>query len=259
LTPTGPLEGRTARGIFVTGTDTGVGKTVVAALVARLLATEGERVAVFKPAVTGLAEAAEPVPDHELLRAASSSTQEPAAIAPYRFYPPLSPHLAAEMAGEAIDPGELRRAVLRAAIGSDVIVVEGVGGLLVPLTDRYLVRDFACELGLPVVIAARPALGTINHSLLTIEAARTAGLAVAGVVLTPWPAEPGALERSNRETIARLGGVSVSTLAEFDVASLTRPPALDEVRLPFEEWLGASSALPTWPGTTIAQRDRTAA
>ena len=86
-----------------------------------------------------------------------------------------------------------------------MLVAEGVGGLLVPLSGNYLVRDLAADLGMPVVIAARPGLGTISHTLMTIECARAAGLEVAGVVLTPWPAQPGEMERSNRETIARLG------------------------------------------------------
>ena len=78
-------------------------------------------------------------------------------------------------------------------------MAEGVGGLLVPITPGYLVRDLALDLGLPVVIAARTGLGTINHTLLTVEAARTGGLQVAGVVMTPWPARPEAIEESNRD------------------------------------------------------------
>jgi len=94
--------------------------------------------------------------------------------------------------------------------------VEGVGGLLVPLGGEHCVRDLAVALAMPLVIAARPGLGTINHSLLTIEAARAAGLDVRAVVLTPWPQEPAVIHRSNRETIARLGGVEVATLAHVD-------------------------------------------
>ena len=92
------------------------------------------------------------------------------------------------------------------------MIAEGVGGLLVPLAPDYLVRDLARDLGLPLVIAARPGLGTINHTLLTLEAARAAGLRVAGVVMTPWPEQPSAMEDANRETIARLGDVEVATL-----------------------------------------------
>ena len=93
-----------------------------------------------------------------------------------RFGPPVSPHLAAELAGAALEPGGARGRGARAAAAADVVVVEGVGGLLVPLTLGYSVRDLAVDLGLPVVVAARPGLGTINHTLLTLEAARAAGL-----------------------------------------------------------------------------------
>ncbi len=219
-------------GIFVTGTGTEVGKTVVAAALARTLADEGRRVAVFKPVVTGLEEEGEA--DHELLRRASGSGQSDEQIAPYRYRPPASPHLAAALAGEEIEPERLRTAARAAAAGADVLVCEGVGGLLVPLAGRvspamrdkgdppYLVRDLAMDLGYPLVVVAAPGLGTINHTLLTLEVARAAGLEVASVVLTPWPAEPSRVEESNRETIAALGAVEVQTLPHLD---LTDPPS----------------------------------
>ena len=171
-------------GVFVTGTGTGVGKTVVASVIARTAAAGGARVAVFKPAVSGLEEGGEA--DHELLRRAAVSQQADDEIAPYRYDPPVSPHLGAELAGERISPERLRTAAASAAQDADVLVAEGVGGFLVPLTLGYLVRDFARDLGLPVVIAASPGLGTINHTLLTVEAVRSVGLDVACVVFTPW-------------------------------------------------------------------------
>ena len=164
------------RGVFVTGTDTEVGKSVVAASICAALAARGERVAAFKPVVTGLDD--EPGPfgyDHELLASAANAEQAPDDVAPYRFGPPVSPHLAAELAGEPIEPAHL----LEVARAHELLVAEGVGGLLVPITTGYLVRDLAIDLGLPVVVAARTGLGTINHTLLTVEAARTAGLKVA--------------------------------------------------------------------------------
>ena len=96
-------------------------------------------------------------------------------------------------------------------------MVEGVGGLMVPLGASYLVRDLAADLALPVVIAARPGLGTISHTLMTLECARTAGLDVRAVVLTPWPAKPSDMHHSNRDTIAQLGNVEVMTLGELDL------------------------------------------
>jgi dethiobiotin synthetase len=223
-------------GVFVTGTGTEVGKTVVAAAIARTLTAEGKQVAVFKPAVTGLDEAGEA--DHELLRRAAGSDQSDEEIAPYRYGPPASPHLAASMADEEIDPERLRTAARAAAAGADAVVCEGVGGLLVPLAGRfygsmreqgvppYLVRDLAVDLGYPLVVVASSGLGTINHTLLTIESARAAGLEVAAVVLTPWPKEPSEVEHSNRETIGALGGIAVLTLPPLDLAAPASWPRL---------------------------------
>jgi dethiobiotin synthetase len=211
-------------GLFITGTGTEVGKTVVAAAAARTLAAGGATVAVFKPCVTGLDEGGEA--DHELLRRAAGSAQSDEQIAPYRYGPPASPHLAAALAGEQIDPERLRAAAAEAAASAEQIVCEGVGGLLVPLADTYLVRDLAAELGYPLVVAAGPGLGTINHTLLTLEVARAAGLEVAAVVLTPWPAETTEIERSNREAIAALGAVDVFTLPQLDLAAPETWPRL---------------------------------
>ncbi len=227
-------------GLFVTGTDTGAGKTVVAAAVCAALRARGERVAAFKPVVTGLDEPTDPgwPRDHELL-AAATGQPDPAAVAGRRFGPPVSPHLAADLAGERPDPAALVQAALRAGEGSDVLIVEGVGGLLVPLTSDYLVRDYARELSLPLVVAARPGLGTINHTLLTLESARRAGLAAAAVVLTPWPDEPGLVEASNRETLALLGDVEVATLAHVDRGAPELLAAAGR-SLPLDRWLAAA-------------------
>ena len=161
--------------------------------------------------LTGLddTEAAWPL-DHEVLATAAGG--EPERIAPLRFGPPMSPHLAAELAGVRIARAAVLDGVVAAAEGADVAIVEGVGGLLVPLAPGYSIRDLAGDLGLPVVIAARPGLGTINHTLLTVEAARAARLDVRAIVLTPWPADPSVIERSNRETIERATGIAVLTL-----------------------------------------------
>ena len=213
------------RGVFVTGTGTEVGKTVVAATIARTALERGERVGVFKPAVSGVDEGGEP--DHALLRRAAGSAQTDDEVAPYRYGPPVSPHLGAELAGEAIDPARLRSAARAAAADADFLVVEGVGGFCVPLTLGYLIRDLARDLALPVVITGVPGLGAINHTLLTIEAVRSVGLEAAAVVLTPWPSEPGAVERSNREAIERLGQVPVQTLGQLDLADPASWPPLD--------------------------------
>jgi len=224
--------------MFVTGTGTDVGKTVVAATICAALRARGEQVVPFKPVVTGAEEPADRdwPPDDALLAAAAGVGAEEVTAA--RFGPPVSPHLAAELAGAPLDPGLLRGAFDARAAEAEIVVVEGVGGLLVPLARDYLVRDFAVDLGLPLVVAASPGLGTINHTLLTLEAARAAGLRVAGVVLTPWPTQPSALQDDNRATIARLGDVEVATLSQLpraDPALLAHAGA----QLPLDRWLGA--------------------
>jgi dethiobiotin synthetase len=222
------------RGVFVTGTDTGVGKSVVAAAIVASAVARGIGVAVFKPVVTGLDQPAAEWPrDHELLASVANAGQSPGDVAPYRYGPPVSPHLAAQLAGELVDPERLTGAARAEAEKADALVVEGVGGLLVPLANDYLVRDFAGELSLPVVIAARPGLGTISHSLLTIEAARAVALRIQAVVLTPWPDEPSPMELSNRETIERFGEVPVIGLPHTDAEGLAEAGAA----LPVSDWL----------------------
>jgi dethiobiotin synthetase len=222
-----------------------------------------------KPVVTGLDVDSEPgpgqseawPPDHELLARAAGTAPED--VAPLRYGPAVSPHLAAALAGERIEPTQLLAAArghagtrarsgartdsstladsnTRASDGEPaeaaIAIVEGVGGLLVPLAEDYTVRDLAAQLGLPLLIAARPGLGTINHTLLTLHAARAAGLVVRAVVLTPWPAEPSVMESSNRETIARLGDVEVAVLPFVpapDVGALAGAGAT----LPWRRWL----------------------
>lgn len=228
------------RGCFVTGTDTGAGKSVVAAALCAAMVAAGEHVAAFKPVVTGVDEpqGAWP-PDHELLGLVTGT--RPADVCAQTFGPAVSPHLAAQLAGTTLSLDALAAAARAAVAGTaaGVLVVEGVGGLLVPLDGEHDVRDLAVALGLPLVIAARPGLGTINHTLLTIEAARSAGLDVRAVVLTPWPGEPTVMQRSNRETIAARGEVAVAVLAQ--VVPVVDALAAAGATLPWAEWLGGGS------------------
>lgn len=224
-------------GCFVTGTDTGVGKTVVAASIVARLRERGVAVRALKPLITGLDDPADPVwpRDHELLAQVAGADPRKTILAGYG--PAVSPHLAVELAG-APPPSvrQLAAAVRAAAAPAETLVVEGVGGLLVPLGPDGDVRDLAAALGLALVIVARPGLGTINHTLLTLEAARRTGLRVAGVVLTPWPEYPDAMLHSNRETIARLGKTEVATLGWV---TEPQPPTLAAAAatLPLARWL----------------------
>jgi dethiobiotin synthetase len=234
-----PAPARRAPGVFVTGTGTEIGKTVVAAALARTLANDGRRVTVFKPALTGMdefpgyeeaaakgAESIVGLPDHAILRVAARSSQSDDEIAPYRFDPPMSPHLAAGLAGVEIDPDRVINAARSAAAGVDWVVCEGAGGLLVPLSPSWTMRSFAVELGYPLVVVSPPGLGSINHTLLTVEAARSVGLKIAAIVLNPWPPEPTPIEADNRETIANLSKVPVLTLPQLDLSDLTTWPEL---------------------------------
>jgi dethiobiotin synthetase len=223
-------------GLFVTGTDTEIGKTVVASALAAALAADGVAVGAYKPVVTGLDDEPDDGKprDHELLAACAG--MQPQDVAPYTFGPAVSPHLAAELAEVAIDPDTLVAVARRNAEGR-TLVAEGVGGWLVPLTlDGFLVCDLVVALQLPVVVVARPGLGTINHTLLTLASIRDAGLRVAAVVITPWSGAPTPMQRSNANTIAVLGDVEVTTLAPlpgFSVQELAHAGAT----LPYDRWL----------------------
>jgi dethiobiotin synthetase len=225
------------RGLFVTATDTGVGKTILSAALLAAMSAEGVDVRAHKPAVSGLDEPpGEWPPDHELLASVAGMTPEQ--VAPLRYGPAVSPHLAASLEGSPIDTRALADRA-RAAADGEVLVVEGIGGLLVPLADHYSVRELAVELGMPMLIAARSGLGTINHTLLTLRSARAAGLEVLSVVLTPWPQQPSSLELSNRETIAQLGEVAVTGL---ELVTGPQRSALAQAggKLPWREWLARS-------------------
>lgn len=229
------------RGLFVTGTGTGVGKTIVSTALLAAMRASGEQVRAYKPVITGLDEPpGQWPPDHELL--ALAADMSPEEVSPLRYGPAVSPHLAAALAGESINPADL---VARARDHPQrTVVVEGVGGLLVPLTDGFTVRDLAVELALPLVIAASPSLGTINHTLLTLEVARDVGLDVRAVVLTPWPAEPSELERSNRETIEQLGEIEVALVGELtsrERAAIPAQLAQAGKQLPWQKWLSRES------------------
>ena len=179
-----------SKGFFVTGTDTGVGKTVLSALLVAALDA-----CYWKPVQTGAVEGT----DREAVRAYAGIAEENLLPERYCFPPPVSPHLAAQQAGVRISLDEL---ALPAAAGRPCIV-EGAGGVMVPVNESEFMLDLMRRLGLPVVVAARTALGTINHTLLTLAALRSASVAVAGVVLI------GAANAENRRAVEHYGSVRV--------------------------------------------------
>jgi dethiobiotin synthetase len=161
-----------ARGYFVTATDTAVGKTVVTAGLATAFRARGRDVAIFKPVQSG-ALADDPTGDAALL----------GADCVYSFAAPLAPLVAARAEGKTIELEPILARAQKLASEHEILLIEGAGGLLVPLAPGLDIAGLAVALGLPLIVVARAGLGTVNHTLLTIEAARARGLAVAGVVL----------------------------------------------------------------------------
>jgi dethiobiotin synthetase len=169
-------------GFFVTGTDTGVGKTVVACALARALRRRGVDVGAMKPIETGVSEAG-PL-DAIALREAAGGTDALDDVCPQRFRLPAAPTVAAAAEGRTVDLGAVDAAFARLAARHELLVVEGAGGLLAPAADGASMADLAARLRLPLLVVARASLGTVNHTRLTLESARLRGLEVAGLVVS---------------------------------------------------------------------------
>ena len=170
------------KGLFVTGTDTGCGKTTVACAIARAAREAGQRVRVLKPVETGCVDG---VPaDATALGQAASDERPLEELCPYRLALPAAPEIAARQERVEIDPDALQRAFASAADGADLVLVEGAGGLRVPIRAGLDMAELALLFGLPLLVVARAALGTINHTLLTLEAAKLRRLRVALVVFS---------------------------------------------------------------------------
>lgn len=192
----------------MTGTDTGVGKTVVAAGLARLLREAGYRVGVLKPVETGWDGRGEWPPDGRMLAEAAGVTGPRARVVPCVYAEPLAPLVAARRAGRPVD-WEAVEAAWRGWAGADWVLVEGAGGLAVPIAEGLDYAALAQRWGLAVLVVARPNLGTLNHTFLTVHYARTKGLRVLGVVVSGYPAAPGVAERTNPQMIEEMCGVPV--------------------------------------------------
>jgi len=197
-----------ARILFITGTDTGVGKTTVAAGLAAALTARGETVGVLKPAETGC-EAAEGqllASDARRLAFFSGCGAEAQTICPYRFREPLAPSVAAERAGQRIDLSVIRAACERLRAAHSVVLVEGAGGLLVPLVDRVTFADVCAELDAPLVIVVANKLGAVNHAALTMRCAERDGLRLAGYVINTITPQPDLAAETNVSVLTKLFG-----------------------------------------------------
>ena len=218
------------RGIFVTGTDTEIGKTAIAAGLAAVLKNRGIRVGVMKPISAGGRA------DANLLQQVTGQPLD--TINPIALRAPLSPNIAAEREHAEIDLALVFSAFDRLLQTRDCVLVEGVGGLLVPIADHILVADLALRLQLPLLIVARAALGTINHTLLTIEAARARGLPINGAIynaLSPGP--PDLSAQLSPGVVTRISGIpSAGTIpydphVDVDAGRLGRMPELIDAHI----------------------------
>ena len=198
---------------FVTGTDTGVGKTIASAVLAHRAKADGQRVRYIKPVQTGVKPGAPG--DADFVRAVARIEAREL----MRFDEPLAPAVAADRAGEAIHFDSLGADVLMGESSFDLVLVEGAGGLLAPLAGNRSMADLAVAIRAELIVVTRPGLGTLNHTALTLEAAERRDLTVAGLVVSGWPARPKIAERTNivrlkamapmLAVIANVRGVSV--------------------------------------------------
>jgi dethiobiotin synthetase len=214
------------KGIFITGTDTGVGKTYVAVGLIRAVKEKGLSVCPLKPVETGCrVKNGDLVPQDTLRLVRASGIKEPMGLVnPFRMRSPLAPSVASEVEGVAINKKRIISAYTRMRGKYDLTVVEGAGGIMVPVSGKYLFLDLIRDLNIPLIIVARPGLGTINHTLLTIASAMNEKLNVLGVVINyAVKKRKGLPEKTNPAVIEKLGGVPLlGTVPYLKDSSSTR-------------------------------------
>lgn len=212
------------KSFFITGTGTGVGKTIVTAGIAGHFLSKGRNVSIMKPVQTGTSKS---VSDLETIKTiVPGITPLPKMLAtPYSFSLPASPLLAARSEDREIDPDTILKAFKDASSRQeiDMLLVEGAGGLLVPLTEEFLMVDLISEMNIPAILVTAPELGTVNHTLLSIEAMKKRNLNIAGIIINKMPLHPGVVEKDNVKTIEQMSGVPViAVVNEFDFLKINR-------------------------------------
>lgn len=195
-------------GIFVTGTDTDVGKTIIASGIAAVLKERQIDVGVFKPLLSGISRE-NPASDTSLLKQFSQTSLSYDEITPFAFKEPLAPYVAAKLEGKSVRMEDVLSHWEKIKEKHEFFIVEGAGGISVPLGEQFLVIDLIKALNLPILIVARPNLGTVNHIFLTVQYAKSLGLTVAGVVLNGMSEQPGLAENTNPELIEEVCGVPI--------------------------------------------------
>ena len=225
------------KGIFITGTDTAVGKTFFACGLAALLKKSGYKVGVMKPVETGCGQDdGKLVPqDAAALKEVSGCEIPLEQICPYQFREPLAPSVAAEREGARIDIDRLVSMYNKISVDHDITIVEGAGGLLVPLLPSYTYADFAKVLKLPLIVVAANKLGMINHLLLTLEHASCKGLSVLGYVLNQIESQPSLGAETNREALVSLTGVPcIGEVPYIEDSHRQKAPLLDLIDEQFD-------------------------
>jgi dethiobiotin synthetase len=218
------------RGLFVTGTDTGVGKTVVACVLAERLRERGVDVGVMKPIETGVGAQG---PLDAIALAEAAGVDDPLErICPVRLELPAAPDVAAAAEGRAIDLGLVRDAWAALRARHEIVLVEGAGGLLVPIAPDFTMAELAAELALPLLVVARGRLGTVNHTRLTLEVAAARQLAIAGVVVSHGPIPLSSADTANLGSLRRwLGPSLLGELPPLEPGAAAPPHAIDLDRL----------------------------
>lgn len=236
-----------AKGLFITGTDTGVGKTLIAGAIARLLKQQGLKVGVFKPVASGCRSEREGLvsDDAEFLSLCAQSDLPLSVINPVTFQTPAAPITCIEHEHRPMDYEQIATNYTYLCENSDVVIVEGIGGAMVPLTETETILDLAIEFDLPMLIVARPNLGTISHTLLTIGAVRQAGLPIAGVVINGYNALQADLaEETAPDVIAQCGQTNILAIIPYDEQSSVEEGKPSEA---------AAEALGVWDWKSLIQ------
>ena len=228
------ITGRTfpkAKGLFITGTDTGVGKTLITGALAHLAISRGTAAGVFKPVATGceLVDGRLQSEDAGFLSHCVKGGQTEQEITPVCYRPPVSPMTAAEQTGTPIDWPLIVTAYRKTVESHDLVFVEGIGGVMVPFSENDFVLDLMVALALPVLVIARASLGTINQSLLTVKACQSKGLSVCGILLNVSDdADSDESRKTNCQDVARLAGISDVAVITYCKGSCVKDKSLGE-------------------------------
>jgi dethiobiotin synthetase len=212
------MEDFKQKGIFITGTDTGVGKTIVTSAIAHVLKLHGKSVGVMKPIATDSKWRNEKLisKDAQFLKQTVSLDDPLELINPVRFEMPLAPKVAAKLEGREVNLQDVFSAYKTLSKKYEYLVIEGIGGIGVPIKDDYVVANLIKDLDLPLIVVSRPTLGTINHTYLTVKFAQSMGLTVKGVIINRMPHHKGIAEQTNPKAIEQLCKIPIVGIVPYD-------------------------------------------